>query len=229
MTLGILMPTRGRPANLHRFLEATAMTAVDWHLYLRLDYDDHEVAAYDDVLESFSAYKNKITVVHGERVGFGPSLNELAHRAELHGVSHIGMFGDDVVPVTHGWDANLVEALADDLGVAYGDDGLRDKHAPDLPTHYVTQTEVYRRLGYLAPPTMRHLFLDNVARDIGRYLKNFVYVPVKIQHLHPWAEGEQIHDKTYAEGGRNPDIRHADRMAYIRWSQNREWKKRLRG
>lgn len=67
-----------------------------------------------------------------------------------------------------------------------------------------------------------------MARDIGRYLGNFVFVPVKIQHLHPWAEGEQIHDTTYAEGGRNPDLRHADRMAYIRWGQNRDWKRRLK-
>ena len=29
MTLGILLPTRGRPGNLYRFLEATVLTAVD--------------------------------------------------------------------------------------------------------------------------------------------------------------------------------------------------------
>lgn len=228
MTLAILLPTRGRPHNLHRFLEATVMTAVDWHLYLRLDYDDPTEAEYQQILSDWKHFTEQITVVQGERIGFGASLNNLAVQASVDGMSHLGMFGDDVLPVDHGWDAALVEALGDRLGVAYGDDGLRDKHAPDLPTHYVTQTEVYRRLGYLAPPTIRHLFLDNVARDIGRYLGNFVFVPVKIQHLHPWAEGEQIHDTTYAEGGRNPDLRHADRMAYIRWGQNRDWKRRLK-
>lgn len=227
MTLGILLPTRGRPANLHRFLEATAMTGVDWHLYLRFDYDDPEVRGYDDVLEEWPHAMPHITVVHGERVGFGPSLNELAARADRDGISHVGMFGDDVVPVDHGWDAALVEALGDDLGVSYGNDGLRDKHSPDLPTHYVTQTEVYRRLGYLAPPTIRHLFLDNVARDIGRHLKNFVFVNVKIQHLHPWAEGEQIDDITYREGGRNSEVRRADRKAYLKWASDRDWKRRL--
>jgi hypothetical protein len=138
------------------------------------------------------------------------------------------MFGDDVLFVSHGWDRALVTELGEDLGVAYGNDGLRDKHDPDLPTHYITQTEVYRRLGYLAPPDIRHLFLDNVARDVGRYLKNLVYVPVRIQHLHPWAEGEHLHDDTYGEGGRNPDTRRMDRMAYIRWTQDPEWKRRLR-
>lgn len=225
MTLGILLPTRGRPRNLARFIAATKDTAVDWHLYLRFDYDDPAVVEYDEVIGDSDP---RITVVHGERVGFGPSLNELAARAERDGVSHVGMFGDDVVPVTEGWDAALVEALGEDLGVAYGDDGLRDKHSPDLPTHYITQTEVYRRLGYLAPPTIRHLFLDNVARDVGRALGNFVFVPVEINHLHPWVQGEDIDDATYREGGRNAEVRRADRKAYLRWAGNSEWKRRLR-
>lgn len=226
MTLAILLPTRGRPENFTRFVQACYATANDWQMFVRLDTDDPRAPEYDDTLSEMDP---DVCVFHGERVGFGASLNELACHAELQGYSHLGMFGDDVEPISQDWETALMDALGDRLGVAYGDDGLRDKHAPDLPTHYVTQTEVYRRLGYLAPPTIRHLFLDNVARDVGRYLKNFVYVPVAIRHLHPWVEGEHLHDDTYAEGGRNADLRHADRMAYIRWAQNRDWKKRLRG
>jgi len=226
VTLGILLPTRGRPENFERFVKACWATAEDWHLYVRLDTDDVQAPEYDETLNVVT--RSRVSVFHGDRVGFGASLNELAAHAEMHGVSHLGMFGDDVVPGTPGWDVTLVEALGEDLGIAYGDDGLRHKHELDLPTHYVTQTEVYRRLGYLAPPTIRHLFLDNVARDVGRYLKNLVFVPVRIEHRHPWAEGEHLHDSTYADGGRNADIRHADRMAYIRWTQDRDWKRRLR-
>lgn len=228
MTLGILLPTRGRPENLARFIKAVGETAGDWHIYVRLDDDDPRLEDYVDVLDE-CGWDGRVSAFYGDRVGFGASLNELAKYADQDGTEHIGMFGDDVVPTTPEWDLRLIAGLGGDLGIAYGDDGLRDKHSPDLPTHYVTQTEVYRRLGYLSPPTIRHLFLDNVARDVGRYLKNFVYVPVEIKHLHPWGEGEHINDTTYKEGGRNPDIRHADRMAYIRWTQNREWKKRLRG
>jgi hypothetical protein len=223
VTLGILLPTRGRPDNLDRFITAVEATADDWHLYLRLDYDDPCEPTYP-----VRRGHPNITVFRGDRTGFGASLNDLAVRADRDGMSHVGMFGDDVVPETSHWDTRLVEGLGEDLGIAYGDDGLRDKHAPDLPTHYITQIEVYRRLGYLAPPSIRHLFLDNVARDVGRYLGNLVFVPVHISHLHPWAEGEQIDDTTYQEGGRNPEIRKADREAYLRWTQNREWKRRLR-
>lgn len=228
MTLGILLPTRGRPQNLERFLTAVEKTATGKvHVLIRLDTDDPMAPKYDEVL---GEHKNiPISVMHGDRVGFGASLNELAEYADTLGISHVGMFGDDVEPRFKGWDEALVEALNDRLGVAYGNDGLRGKHAPDLPTHFVTQTEVYRRLGYLAPPSIYHLFVDNVARDVGRFLKNFVYVPVHIAHLHPWAEGEHLNDATYSEGGRNAEIRRRDLDAYQKWSRKTDWKKRLRG
>jgi hypothetical protein len=225
VTLGILLPTRGRPDNLDRFITALEGTAEDWHLFVRLDVDDPMAPAYDKVLER---HVEQITVRNGLRTRFGPSLNEMAAIAERNGCSHLAMMGDDVVPETEGWDTALIEALGDDLGVAYGDDGLRDRHRPDLPTHYVTHVEVYRRLGYLSPPGIQHLFLDNVARDIGRYLGNFRFVPVSIRHLHPWAEGEHLADQTYAEGGRNAEIRKADRAAYTKWASSRDWKRRLR-
>jgi hypothetical protein len=226
VTLGILLPTRGRPHNLRRFLEATAETAQgDYTVYVRLDDDDPTLSEYMDVLED---HLDRTLVEIGPRTGFAASLNESAAAADRDGCFYIGMFGDDVEPKSPGWDVALTEALGGPLGVAYGDDGLRDKHAADLPTHYITQTSVYRRLGYLAPPGIKHLFLDNVARDIGRQLGRFLFVPVLIQHRHPWAEGEHLADKTYEEGGRNPKIRKSDLMAYQRWSRTREWRQALR-
>lgn len=226
MTLGILVPSRGRPENLARFINAVRDTAEDYRIYVRLDYDDPALGDYLNLPELTHL---KVLTVQGRRSRFGPSLNELARYAVDDGMDFIGMFADDVVPITPRWDIRLMAALDDveGLGVAYGDDGLRDKHAPDLPTHYITQAEVYQRLGYLAPMGIQHLFLDNVARDIGRRLGNLVYVPVQIKHMHPWAEGEQLHDQTYAEGGRNAEIRKSDRKAYIKWTARFDWKRSL--
>lgn len=224
MTLAVLLPSRGRPHNFRRFMEACSSTGDDYRVYVRLDHDDLSLVVYGQVVDD---YTGKTSVIVGDRVGFGASLNELAGCASHDGMSRLGMFGDDVVPQTPGWDTALVAALGDRLGVVYGDDGLRNRHSPDLPTHYVTQTEVYRRLGYLAPPGIRHLFLDNVARDIGNVLHHFVFVPVSVRHMHPWMMGEHLHDTTYAEGGRNPEIRLADQRAYITWMREKDWKRRL--
>jgi hypothetical protein len=211
--LGILVPSRGRPGNLRRLIDAIAATATgEVRIYTRVDDDD-------PTRDEYLALEG-VHITTGPRIYYGPSLNQLAPIADRDGCDHLAMFGDDVVPETHGWDRLLIDALDGRLGVAYGSDGLEHKHARDLPTHYVTQTEISRRLGWFAPPTMRHLFLDNVARDLGKGLGNFVYVPeAKIRHLHPWA-GLAERDQTYREGGSNKRVRQADELAYRRWARH---------
>jgi hypothetical protein len=211
--LGVLVPSRGRPGNLRRLIDAINATATgEVRIYTRVDDDDPTLPGYLEL--------DGVHITRGPRVFYAASLNEIAPLADADGCEHLAMFGDDVVPETAGWDELLIAALGGRLGVAYGSDGLEHKHGVDLPTHYVTQTEVSRRLGWFAPPTMRHLFLDNVARDIGRGLGNFVYVPeAKIRHLHPWA-GLAKRDETYREGGSNKAVRDQDKAAYEAWARD---------
>lgn len=208
--LAVLVPSRGRPTNLARLVEAINSTkAGNVSVYTRLDDDDPKLADY-------LALEVPITVTVGPRVFYAASLNELAKQAAADGATHLAMFGDDVLPETAGWDRLLVAALKERLGVAYGSDGLEHLHGVDLPTHYVTNVDVYNRLGWLALRTIRHLFLDNVARDIGQALNNFVYLPeVKLTHLHRW-NGAAPDDATYREA--NDKIkRRRDRNAYLAW------------
>lgn len=208
--LGVLVPSRGRPDNLRRLIVAINATATgECRIYTRVDDDDPTRSEYLAL--------DGVHITTGPRVFYGPSLNEIAPLADADGCEYLAMFGDDVVPETVGWDEMLIAALGGRLGVAYGSDGLEHKHGADLPTHYVTQAEISRRLEWFAPPTMRHLFLDNVARDLGKGLGNFVYVPgAKIRHLHPWA-GLATKDPTYAEGGQNKAVRAQDKAAYLAW------------
>jgi hypothetical protein len=114
----------------------------------------------------------------------------------------------------------LIDALGGRLGVAYGSDGLEHLHGPDLPTHYIVPTEVYTRLGWFYLPGLAHLFGDDVAREIGRGLGNFQYVPsAKISHNHPWA-GRAEDDQTYREGGRNKTVRARDKRVFQAWLAN---------
>lgn len=208
--LAVLVPSRGRPNNLARLVQAiNATKAGNVTVYTRLDDDDVTLADY-------LALQLPATVTVGPRVFYGASLNELAKQAVSDGATHLAMFGDDVVPETIGWDLLLIGALNGRPGVVYGSDGLEHLHGPDLPTHYVTTSDVYERLGWMALPTIRHLFLDNVARDIGQALGNFVYLPeVKLTHLHRW-NGAAPDDATYREA--NDKIkRRLDRNAYLAW------------
>lgn len=207
--LGILVPSRGRPGNLQRLIDAVAATATGkYRIYTRIDDDD-------PTRDEYLALKG-VNITTGPRVFYGASLNEIAPIATKDGATHLAMFGDDVVPETVGWDRMLIDALGNRLGIAYGSDGLEHLHGPDLPTHYVTQAEVYTRLGWFALPTIRHLFLDNVARELGKGLGNFQYVPgAKLAHLHRWNKAAPD-DLTYQEAN-DKTKRSLDKAAFEQW------------
>jgi hypothetical protein len=205
----VLVPSRGRPRNLGRLARAVNKTSTALgRIWVRLDDDDPTAPRYPAI--------PNVTYVHGPRTRFVASVNELAGDAARDGATHLAILGDDVLPETAAWDLALVAALDGRLGVAYGDDGLRHKHAPDLPTHVVVPVELYQALGWVAMPGLRHLFVDNVWRELGQGLGNFVYRDdVKLTHLHPWARKAPL-DDTYAQAN-NKESRELDRLAFEAW------------
>jgi hypothetical protein len=206
--LAITVPTRGRPHNLKRLANAAKETCtVDYTIFARLDNDDK--SNYPDL--------ENVVYVEGPRIFFAPSVNELAEIASNQGFTHIAILGDDVLPQTIGWDKALMESLPE-LGVAYGSDGLENLHGPDLPTHVVVPMEMYRRLGWIGLPDLRHLFCDNVWRELGK-ITSFIYLPdVKLTHLHRWNKTAPD-DRTYQEA--NDKVkRDYDRNAFENWRDN---------
>lgn len=203
--LAVTVPTRGRPHNLERLAKALKDTCtVDYTLFARLDDDDRS---------QYPKLENTEYIV-GQRIFFAASLNELAQIALEKGFTHIAILGDDVLPETVGWDSLMIDVLPE-LGVAYGSDGLEHLHGQDLPTHVVVPIEMYKRLGWLGLPTLRHLFCDNVWRELGK-LTSFIYVPeAKLTHLHRWNKSAPD-DKTYREAN-DKTKRENDRLAFEAW------------
>ena len=207
--LAIAVPTRGRPHNLERLSKALKETCtVEYTVFARIDDDDD--SKYPEL--------DNVVYIKGPRIYFAASVNELAELAMQKGFSHLAIFGDDVLPETKGWDATLIEAVPT-LGVAYGSDGLEHLNGPTLPTHVVVPIEMYKRLGWIALPTLRHLFCDNVWRELG-HLTKFVYFPnVKLSHLHRWI-GAAPDDTTYQEAN-DKRKRELDRQAFEYWRDGR--------
>jgi hypothetical protein len=206
MTLAILVPSRGRPHNLARLAHAVSLTATTpYHIWARLDDDDVE---YPDI--------SNVTHIRGPRVRFAASTNELAALAVADGATHLALFGDDVVPESRGWDSALIEALGGRMGVAFGSDGLEHLHGADLPTHVVVPAEMFVRLGWVTLPTIRHLFCDNVWRELGKGVGNFQYVPeASLRHYHRWNKTAPD-DKTYREANDKHE-REKDRRTFEEW------------
>ena len=203
--LAVTVPTRGRPHNLERLAKALKETCtVEYKIFARIDEDD--TAVYPEI--------DNVSYTVGPRIYFSASLNELAKIVADEGYTHVAILGDDVLPETVGWDKLMIDAIPG-LGVAYGSDGLEHLHGQDLPTHVVVPIEMYNRLGWLGLPELRHLFCDNVWRELGK-LTNFIYVPeAKLTHLHRWNKAAPD-DKTYQEAN-DKTKRELDRIAFETW------------
>ncbi len=206
MQIDVLVPSRGRPQNLKRLAHAIAGTAdTDVCIRVRLDSDDPTAGDYPTL--------NNVSYTVGPRVHFAASVNELAAQSDA---THFAIFGDDVLPETGGWDTRLIQSLSGRIGVAFGSDGLEHLHGPDLPTHVVVPRSIFDRLGWIALPALRHLFCDNVWRDLGQAVDNLVYsADVKLTHLHRWNKTAPD-DATYRQANDKAKRLH-DRFQYERW------------
>lgn len=131
--------------------------------------------------------------------GMNASLNEAAHyftQAVDDRPFAIGFMGDDHLPRTPGWDLHYLATLATlGTGIVYGNDLLQGQN---LPTQVAITSDIIRRIGYMAPPDLKHLYMDNYWKDLGEGAGCIRYLPdVIVEHLHPVA-GKAAWDDNYA-------------------------------
>jgi len=130
------------------------------------------------------------------------------------GAFAVGFMGDDHRPRTKGWDQLYLDALRElGTGIVYGNDLLQGER---LATQVAMTTDIVRALGFMAPPVLRHMYVDNYWIDLGRMAGCLRYLPdVVVEHMHPlagkaeWTEG---HIRVNAEASYS-----ADRIAYMRY------------
>ena len=96
----VVVPSRGRPGNMHRLAEAMERTCRgDTHLVVGLDVDDPTYAEYPQDIERETRGTLRQVVAW---------INELAV-PRVGDYRWIGHFGDDNIPVTIGWDVAPTE------------------------------------------------------------------------------------------------------------------------
>lgn len=193
--LAVIVPTRGRPSNAARLARAFRETdALDALPVFVVDSDDPELPGYRELLEAGVISRLMVTDGPGGS-GLSYPLNYAARRyAELY--EHLGFMGDDHLPRTANWDAQVLEEL-DSLEprVVYGNDLLQ---GAALPTAVFMPSRLVRAMGMFAPQAMRHLYLDNFWKALGEELGGLRYLPdTVIEHLHPVA-GKAPWDERYA-------------------------------
>jgi hypothetical protein len=205
--LAVLVPSRGRPANVARLIEACAKTCrADTLLHFGFDEDDDTLGA------NLTAADGMLATVR-PRMGLAHWTNCLSAMNE-----HIpwqASIGDDMVPLTDGWDERLCEA-AGPTGMAYPNDRRRS----DIPEAIVVSTSLVRALGWFCEPSLHHWYVDAVWADLGRAAGCLRYLSdVVVEHRHPNVRGSGArNDATYndAAAGFSRDL-----AAYQKWRMKR--------
>lgn len=178
MSLVMIIPSRSR-AHAARQAAASAIihrSSLDTRVLVVVDGDaDPE---YDRCTNGFDGVE---VLRYTQWRGMVGTLN-LALGTVGRWTTHVGFMGDDHRVQTPGWDTELMKS-AGPWGVAYGDDLNMGER---LPTAVVMATNITRALGYMAPPDLGHLYVDNFWRDLGERLGALAYRDdIVIEHMHP--------------------------------------------
>src|ERR1035441_8840083 len=149
----VIVPSRGRPENVRALRQAWRDTQTAADLIVGLDDDDPRWLDYCGPVTvrsrmRLNAYTNALATENAGQYRF------------------LGSMGDDHRPRTAGWDRLICEALAEmGTGIVYGDDRLQGEA---LPTACFMTSDIVQMLGYMAPPCLEHMYIDNFWRDFGR-------------------------------------------------------------
>jgi hypothetical protein len=133
---------------------------------------------------------------------------------------YIAFMGDDHRPRTFAWDVLLTQLIENKkYGVAYGNDlFMGDK----IPTAVLLKSEIVKKLGYMAPPVLIHLFLDNFWKALGENLESLVYSPdIIIEHMH-YLIGKADADELYLEVNSEKVASH-DQQAFANYLDSGEF------
>lgn len=218
--ISILLPSRGRPALLKRFLQSVAdccSGAIE--VVVRLDSDDCD--NYASQSEMGIPVKVRIHYIVGDAgKGMGAMTNECLD-ASCGNI--IMLAGDDCVIRTKGFDS-LVESLMPPDGIAmiYGDDTFQ---GANLATHpFLGRAVVEAWGGQVCPPEYHAEYIDTHIMDTFRHLAGLgygrvLYVPALItEHMHH-LNGKAPMDATYAK----PMSLRESSMVYEALAERREY------
>lgn len=189
--MAVIVPSRGRPENYLRLLQAWTDTKAQAKLIVGLDDDDETRAFYEGTWEEANN-TDLVEIWTLPRAGMNGTLNQIAAMIAPD-YKYIGFMGDDHLPKTPHWDRQLIGELQRPASIAYGNDLMQGVL---LPTAVFMTSDIINTLGYMAPPELTHLHLDTTWKEWGQRVGRLTYrSDVIIEHLHPqagktdWDEG----------------------------------------
>ncbi len=200
-----ILPTRSRPDNCKRFLNAYLETNASTPVYVRLDECDPSLKE----LISLS-WPDNFQIAIGPREGVRKAMNELF--INYPNLKWYGFLADDVVPRTRGWDTMLVEK-AGNKNISYPND-LGKPKKQFLPTIPCVGGDLVRSIGWFGFPATHHFYTDTIWRYIGDHLNNIYRLEnVIVEHMH-FGRGKSNMDEIYQQSQAKMK---SDSESYHKW------------
>ena len=202
----VIIPARGRPDKAKVAFDALKNLSKISDFMIGLDDDDaHNYPELDGVIREVNP-----------RLKMNGTLNLLSTKyADKY--ETITFMGDDHLVRTEGWDEKLYEPIKNrGFGIAYGNDLFQGEN---LPTMVMMSTNIIKELGFMAPPKLIHLFMDNFWKVFGQVLGCLDYkADVVIEHMHFMA-GKSSSDAQYLEVN-SSDVSNHDALAFKEYAES---------
>jgi len=184
----ILVPSRGRAHRIDECLESLVeMTKVS-DIIVCLDEDDE------------MNYKKDFPVEYHigpapTRIGLNEKINRMLPMVTSK-YDYLLWAADDTVAKTPAWDELLIDTIRDiPLGISYPNDLFQQAKLPSNGTCF--DIRIPKVLGYIAPPTLFHLYMDNFWKLLGEELGTLRYrEDIILEHNH-FVNKKAPPDKTY--------------------------------
>lgn len=196
-----ILPTRGRPATLDRFLKAAVATGMS----------TPGLILYSDQADIGAELPDNWTHQRTKAEGMGDKFREIW--PQICDLDWIGWVVDDLVPETQGWDRTLISGL-NGANIISCNDGARAPYRMGAP---VFSGDLLRAVGYLYPPGyFWHAYADDMWERIGRATDTWwVCMDVVLRHHDAFQTGQP--DATHARSyGRMAE----DKADLLRWRRN---------
>lgn len=117
---------------------------------------------------------------------------------------------DDCFVTTDGWDLLLSLPLkAKGYGVSWGNDTIQNGR---VPTKWTMTVNIIEALGFICPPGLIHLFVDDFLARIGKELDSAHYAPNVMMEHHHWLNQKAEMDETYRETSARETWEHDERV-----------------
>lgn len=201
----VILPSRSRPEKVAEAIELLKDNSTISDLCVAIDEDQSDLyPRIDDVIYEVNP-----------RLRMNGTLNLVANKyADKY--ESIFFLGDDHRVRTPGWDEILYEPIRDrGYGLSYGNDLLQKQN---LATAVMMSTNIIRILGYMAPPKLIHLYMDNFWMNLGQALKCISYKgDVVIEHMH-YLAGKSEADEQYLDVN-SEEMYKKDKETYVDYVQ----------